>query len=427
MATRQCIVFLTLLFSTALFASVPENGLSEQEQSIAEWIAAHSEEALSDLETALAISSPTEDFDGLKRMADHYADRFTKLGFETQWMDLAETTGRAGHFQAEIDGGEGPRILLIGHLDTVLPATGVRREGNLLYGSGAVDMKGGNMVVLFALRALSATGALADRRIIVHFTGDEESTGRPIDVTRAPMREAAKHSDVALSFEGGRANMAVVARRSAGRWKLVVESVTGHSSRVFGEERGYGANFELARILNAFRENLAGEKNLTFNVALVAGGATAEVELTEARAWGKDNIVPARAMAFGDLRVISMEQLERTKANLRQIAGSFNLPHTSASIEFSDSYPPMSPTPENYELLEKLSQVSEALGHGAVEAYDPGSRGAGDVSFVAPYVPGLDGLGVGGGNSHAEDEYMEMDSLERQTQRAAILIYRLTR
>ena len=87
----------------------------------------------------------------------------------------------------------------------------------------------------------------------------------------------------------------------------------------------------------------------------------------------------------------------------------------------------MSPSPESRELLAQLSRVSEDLGYGTVEAVDPGSRGAGDISFVAPLLPGLDGLGVGGRNAHAEGEYMEIDSLEMQTQRAALLIYRLTR
>jgi glutamate carboxypeptidase len=415
------------LLLAALPLDVSAGELNPREQAIVEWISDHSEKALAELEKALLINSPTEDFAGQRAMADYYAGHFGALGFDTQWIDLAEATGRAGHFQAELAGTRGQRVLLLGHLDTVLPAMEVRREDGRLYGSGSVDMKGGNMVVLFALQALHAAGALEDRRVIVHYTGDEESTGRPIDVTRAPMREAAKRSDVALSFEGGRANRAVVARRSASRWTLTVESVTGHSSGVFGEQRGYGAIYEAARILNSFRENMAGEENLTFNAALISGGATAELERTEARAWGKDNIIPAVARVHGDLRVISMEQLESAKASMKQIVETFNLPHTSASIEISDSYPPMSPTPENYALLDELSGISEALGYGTVEAFDPGSRGAGDISFVAPYIPGLDGLGVRGGNSHAEGEYMDMDSLVRQTQRAALMIYRLTR
>jgi len=241
------------------------------------------------------------------------------------------------------------------------------------------------------------------------------------------MEDAARRSDVVLSFEGGRVNTAVVARRSSSSWHLVVEARTGHSSRVFSEDLGYGAIYEAARIVNAFRENLKGEEYLTFNASLIAGGTTAEMQKSEASAWGKGNIIPAIVHARGDLRTLSLEQRARAKSNMTEIVNTWNLPHTTASIRFSDSYPPMSPTPENYDLLAQLSHVSEDLGFGAVEAFDPGARGAGDISFVAPLLPGLDGLGVRGHKAHAEGEYMEIDSLVRQTQRTALLVYRLTR
>ena len=166
---------------------------------------------------------------------------------------------------------------------------------------------------------------------------------------------------------------------------------------------------------------------LTFNASLIAGGASAEIQNSQASAWGKGNIIPAIVQVHGDLRVLSIEQRDRAEAQMTDIATSYNLPHTSASIEFEHRYPPMAPSEENYDLLALLSQVSEDLGYGKVEAYDPGARGAGDISFVAPLLPGLDGLGVGGRYSHAEGEYMDIDSLVRQTQRAALLIYRLTR
>ena len=401
--------------------------LSAQEQAIAQWITGHVDETLTDLEILLAIDSPTENHAGQREAGEFFNSRFRSIGFDTQWMDMTESTGRAGHFQAEMSGNSGKRILLLGHLDTVLPATVVRRDGNKLFGSGAGDMKGGDMVVLFALQALYHAGALEERRIIVHFTGDEESVGRPIKIARAPMEEAARRSDAVLSFEGGRANTAVVARRSSSSWRLVVESRSGHSSRVFSEDLGYGAIYEVARILNAFREHLKGEKYLTFNASMIAGGTTAEMQKSKASSWGKSNIIPAIAYARGDLRVLSLEQRDRAKSNMSSIVNSFNLPHTNASIEYSDSYPPMSPTPENYELLAQLSQVSEDLDYGIVEAFDPGSRGAGDISFVAPLLPGLDGLGVRGHKAHAQGEYLEIDSIVRQTQRAALLIYRLTR
>jgi glutamate carboxypeptidase len=129
----------------------------------------------------------------------------------------------------------------------------------------------------------------------------------------------------------------------------------------------------------------------------------------------------------GDLRFISEEQKERIRTKMREIV-SKSLPGTSAKITFFDGIPAMTPVEANYELLRKLDQASRDLGFGPVVALDPGSRGAGDIAFISHLIPGLDGIGIGGGgNSHAKGEYASIDSLPMLTKRAAILIYRLTR
>jgi glutamate carboxypeptidase len=87
----------------------------------------------------------------------------------------------------------------------------------------------------------------------------------------------------------------------------------------------------------------------------------------------------------------------------------------------------MSPTEGNMEILEILDQVSQDMGFGSVQAYDPGQRGAGDISFVAQYLDCLDGLGVMGSGAHSEEEQVDLSTLEALTKRAAVLIYRLTR
>jgi len=102
-----------------------------------------------------------------------------------------------------------------------------------------------------------------------------------------------------------------------------------------------------------------------------------------------------------------------------------NLPHTSATITFTDSYPAMGPTEGNMMLLKKLNQVSEDLNQGPVEAYDPGRRGAADTSFVAEYADCLDGLGTMGRGAHTPDETVNLNTFEALTKRTAILIYRL--
>ena len=302
-----------------------------------------------------------------------------------------------------------------------------RREGNRAYGTGIADMKGGNVMALYALKALHAAGLLKDTQIIVMFTGDEENSCEPVTVCRGDMIAAAKRSDAALSFEGTVRNTATVGRRGSSGWRLEIEAKTGHSSQVFRESMGYGAIYEAARILNEFREALSKEKYLTFNPGMIVGGTTAESKNAIGSATGKSNVVAAKATVTGDLRFISEEQKEMARAKMRAIVAK-TLPGTKAMITFEDGIPAMTPVEGNYALLRQFDQASQDLDFGKVEALDPGDRGAGDIAFISHLIPGLDGIGIGGGgNSHAKGEYADLESMPMLTKRAAVLIYRLTR
>jgi glutamate carboxypeptidase len=287
-------------------------------------------------------------------------------------------------------------------------------------------MKAGNVVLYYALKALHAAGALKDARIIVHLTGDEEDSGTPLEISRRDMIEAAKRSDLVLSFENGGSNIATVARRGYSDWQLEVTAKTGHSSTIFKESMGSGAIFEAARILNQFYETLHNEKYLTFNPSIISGGTEVVTKDAALSATGKGNVVPARVIVRGDLRFISEEQKESARAKMREIVAK-SLPGASAKITFRDEMPAMPPTEGNYALLKQLDAVSQELGFGKIEPLDPGERGAGDISFIANLLPGLDGLGATGGKAHAPGEYADLDTLPRQIKRAALLIYRLTR
>lgn len=410
----------------ALFAATAHAGLTETEAAIVANAEAGMSRFATDLEQAINTSSATEDLEGVKRMGAIIVAQLAELGFDARWEPLPPSTGRAGHVIAERRGDRGRRILIIGHLDTVYPGGNFRIEGDVAYGSGVNDMKGGNLVAIHALRALHAAGALEGAQIIVVFTGDEEAPGKPLEVVRAALIDAAKRSDVALAFETAVGKTVTVARRGAMSWTIETEGVSTHSSRIFSEGVGDGAVYEAARILNSFREELSDEEGLTYNAALIAGGVTASIEGTGARATGKSNITAGKAVVRGDLRAISPEQVDRAKARMTAIVAR-NLPRTSARLTFSeDAYPPMAPTPENYALLAKLDQVSRDLGYPAVEAYDPNKRGAGDISFVAPIIPALDGLGIRGDNAHNPGESADIASVPELVKRTAILIHRLS-
>ena len=400
--------------------------LSPDEQKIIDYIDAHQGEAVALLENVVNIVSPTENLAGVRQVGAVFKRELESLGMTARWIDMPAEMRRAGHLVGATGGTKGKRVLLLGHIDTALSGEKFRREGDKAYGTGVSDMKAGDVILLYSLKALHAAGALKDAQVTVMLTGDEESAGTPVGISRHDMVAAAKASDLALSFETAVRNTATVGRRGSSSWTLEVGGQTGHSAGIFSERSGSGAIFEAARIINQFHEALRKEKYLTFNPSVIVGGTEAELDVASGKASGKTNVIPARVIVRGDLRFISEEQKESARARMREIVGR-SLPGTSAKITFRDGIPAMTPAEGNYALLRRLDQVSRDLGFGKVEALDPGERGAGDIAYVSRLLPGLDGLGARGGNAHAPGEWIDLQSLPMLTKRAALLIYRLTR
>ena len=408
--------------------------LSAAEAKIVAYVDEHTEEAITLLERVVNINSGTLSFDGVRKVSDVFAEEFRALGFETRWIPM-DAVHRAGHLFAEHAGTKGKRVLLIGHLDTVFEKDNPfqrfeRISKEVAKGPGTVDMKGGDIAILYALKALHAAGVLDETRIIVAFTGDEENAGDPVDLARKDLVNAARRSDVALEFEQGIGgpNSATVARRGSTSWSLQVRGKPGHSSGIFSEDAGAGAIYEASRILHTFYRDLGGERYLTFNAGIIVGGNIIDDGWKggQGTASGKPNIIPQATMVKGDLRTLTPEQLERTKERMRAIVRQ-SLPHTSAQILFDDGYPPMAPSDGNRALLREMEGVSRDLGLGPVDVIDPGKRGAADISFVAPFVASLAGLGPSGDGAHAPGETVDLTSLPIVTKRAAMLIHRLTR
>ena len=429
-----------VVVSICLTSSVVPAAADAIEQQLVEYVDAHNEEALALLERSVNINSGTLNFPGVREVGDVYAAELERLGFETHWVD-GSGFERAGHLVAEWGGGgegdpELPYLLLIGHLDTVFePDSPFQRFERIsetaARGPGVTDMKGGDVVMIYALEALAAAGVLDDLRLAVVMTGDEEKSGRPLSLARRALIEAAEGADAAIGFEDGDGDpaTAVISRRGAARWKLAVTGVPSHSSQIFTEEIGAGAIYEASRILNSFYEELSGEADLTFNPGTILGGTDVEFDGEQARgrAFGKTNVVAERAVVAGDLRALSLEQYTRAKAKMQAIVAA-HLPMTEAEISFSDGYPPMDPSPGNRRLLALYDEVSRNLGFGPVTAVDPRKAGAADVSFVVGQVPqALDGLGLMGTGGHTVEETADLTTLPMQTKRAAVLLYRLSR
>ena len=422
--------FIFLLNSAIIFSQK----ISTAELKVIQTIETNNEEAINFLEKIVNINSGTMNHKGVKQVGMVFRDAFDEIDFQTNWIDLSEVN-RSGHLFVETKTKQnttGKKLLLIGHLDTVFEEDSPFQEfekinDSIAIAPGGNDMKGGNVVILYALKALVENNLLNNSQIIVAFTGDEESTGKPLSISRKDLINAAKRSDVALGFETSTGfDNASIARRGASGWQVEVTGKRAHSSGIFNEKVGAGAIFELSRILNEFYNKVKGEKYLTFNPGVIIGGTQVSLEaaLSKGNAFGKSNVVSQKAIVTGGLRFISEEQKQNARRKMRKIVAN-NLPQTSAIITFTDSYPAMFPTEGNKKLLDKLNQVSLDLNQSGVKAYDPSKRGAADVSFVAEYVDGLDGLGVMGTGAHTPKETVNLKTIEALTKRTAILIYRL--
>jgi glutamate carboxypeptidase len=408
--------------------------LTATELAIVNAVPRNNVEGLRLLERLVNINSGTMNFAGVKKVGDMLQVELDKLGFETRWVDGAKFN-RAGHLIAERNG-TGPRLLLIGHLDTAFEPTSPFQKlehltDSTARGPGIIDMKGGDVIMLQAFKALKAAGVLDKMSITAVFSGDEESSGRPLSLARADLIEAAKKSQYAIGFEDGSGDprTAVISRRGAINWNVVSTGIPAHSSQIFRADVGDGAIFEAARVLDGFRSRLSTEQYLTFNPGYAIGGTDVRVDSTQpgGTAFGKSNVVSREMRVFGDIRALSPEQLAKAKTTMESIVAA-SLPQTKSTIAFDDGYPPLAPTDGNRQVLAIYDKVSRDLGYWPVVAVDPMRAGAADVSFAAPYVPkALDAVGLAGWDDHTDKETADLRMFAPQTKRAALLLYRLSK
>jgi glutamate carboxypeptidase len=468
---KKAILFTTILFSIciganqSLIAQTTKaiTTLSKEEQKVMDYIDANMPRAIALLKESVDINSGTLNIEGVKKVGAIFAREFEKANFKTKWVPMPDSLRRAGHLVASIGFNadqnaaantsaatekkssskkkteiaktkKGKKLFLIGHLDTVfepdMPANPFTMiNDSTATGQGVTDMKGGDVVMIIALQALQAQGLLKDANIIAYLTGDEEHAGYPREVSRGDFIETAKQTEIALAFEGANGlNSVATARRGASGWLLNVKAKTGHSSGVFTPYAGYGAIYEAARIVNEFRVQLSTEKYLTFNPGVFIGGSEMNYDETKATgtAIGKTNIISPEVTVTGDLRFLTEEQKINARKKMQAIVDN-SLAGTKATIEFQDGIPSMAPTEGNNKVLEVISGVTQAMGVGPTIAGDPGSRGAGDISYIAAYVDCIDGLGSSGRGAHAPGETINLKELPYLIKRAALTIYRLSK
>jgi len=424
-----------LFFASFCFSLLSFSQNNRKERKIVKAVDKHSESAIELIKKSVNINSGTMNFDGVRKVGSLFKKELDKLGFKTE-LTNGEAYGRAGHLIATRKGKKGPKFLMIGHLDTVFELESplqeyIMQNDSIMKGPGVADMKGGDVIIILAMQALKDAGVLDDMSIEIVMTGDEEKSGKPLELSKKDLIDAAKRADIALGFENGDNNpkTIVVARRGSTDWELKVSGKASHSSQIFTDGIGVGAIYETSRILNEFYVQLAKEKDLTFNPGFIIGGTTLKPDAdgTGGKAFGKTNVVSQETIVRGDLRAVSLEQLKKAKETMNRIV-SENYPKTSAELIFSSGgYPPLSLTEGNTKLLGYFNTVSQDLGFGSVTAVNPRNAGAADISFTSEYIDmAIDGLGLtGGGGDHTINESGNLNTVATQAKITAVLMYRL--
>jgi len=305
---------------------------------------------------------------------------------------------------------EGPRVLLIGHMDTVFdPGTAAERpfriEDDIAYGPGVTDMKSGLLSGLYALKAiLNERGGLPFGRLVFVANPDEE-IGSPTSTPH--IGEFAADVDVALILECGRANGDIVsARKGILDLRLTVHGRAAHAG--VEPEKGRSAILEAARIVDVLHDLNGRWPGVTVNVGVIAGGT-------------RPNVVAERCSLEVDVRATTRQALETAESEIRRIAAATEVPDTTVEFEPMARWWPMERLERSARLVEHAQAVAGALGFTVADA---STGGAGDANTTSGLgVPTLDGLGPIGGNDHAPTEYLDVDSIvPRTTMLAGLLL-----
>jgi glutamate carboxypeptidase len=349
--------------------------------------------------------------DGVNRVADVVVARLTGLGasVERRGGGVSPDGRPLGDLVIGRHPGTGPRILLIGHMDTVFdPGTAAARpfqvDGDRALGPGVSDMKGGLLAGLTALAILDA----ADQRPTVTFVANpDEEIGSPF--SGPVIRELAPDHDVALVLECARANGDIVSARK-GIADLVV-TVHGRAAHAGVEpDKGRSAILAAARLVEALQALNGRWPTVTCNVGVIAGGT-------------RPNVVPETCRLEVDLRGANTAEFEAATAAMAELVSATTVPDTTAEHAVTASHPPMEKSAATGRLVDLAVGMASELGF---ELRDAATGGASDANTTAAAgVPTLDGLGPIGGDDHAPPEWLDLGSVAPRTALLAGLIARV--
>jgi len=324
--------------------------------------------------------------------------------------------GRYGHtvvgtFEGRVGA---PRVLLIGHMDTVFdPGTAAERpfriEDGVAFGPGVTDMKSGLLAGLYALKALvGELGGVPFERLTFIANPDEE-VGSPSSTPH--IRAAAERADACFVLECARANGDIVsARKGIMDTRITVNGRAAHAG--VEPEKGRNAILEASRIVRDLHALNGRWPGVTFNVGVIAGGL-------------RPNVVAERCHLEVDIRSTTAEGLDLAEAAIQAVLEATEVPDVTVDSHVMHGWRPMEKLARSGRLVEHAQQIAQRLGF---EVHDTSTGGASDANTTAGMgVPSLDGLGPIGGNDHAPGEYLDVDSIVPRTTLFAGLLLAIAR
>lgn len=352
--------------------------------------------------------------DGVNRIADMCEARFREHGWsvERRRHEPAEGEQQLGDLVVgRLAGAGGPRVLLIGHTDTVFdPGTAAERpfrvDGDRALGPGVSDMKGGLLMGFFAVEALQEAGfdGFGD---ITYVCNPDEEIGSPW--SRSFIRDAAAEADVAFVLEGARENGDIVsARKGVSDYRIEIAGRAAHAG--VEPERGRSAILEAAHKTLALHALNGRWQGVTVNVGVLRGGT-------------RPNVVAERCILQVDVRSPQEETLGQAEAEVERIANEHTVPDVAVEVTEGAWHRPMEKREGSARLAALAADVAGQLGF---ELTDAATGGASDANTTsAAGVPTLDGLGPIGGDDHGPNEWIDLRSVVPRIALLAGLLSRL--
>ncbi|MDQ3691938.1 MAG: M20 family metallopeptidase [Chloroflexota bacterium] len=366
---------------------------------------------LADLESLVNIDCGSYTPDGVNRVADVVVDALGELDARVERMSHVPADGqqRLGDLVIGRIAGDGPRLLLIGHMDTVFdPGTAAARpyrsSNGRANGPGVTDMKAGLLSGLHAIAALHASG---ERPSITFVANPDEEIGSPFSTPI--IRELAPQHDAVLVLECARANGDIVsARKGIADYHLELVGRAAHAG--VEPEKGRSAILEAAHQVVALHGLNGRWPSVTLNAGVIHGGT-------------RPNVVPERCAIQIDLRAATVEHFDAASAEVERLAGSPTVDGVTVDLRQIAGHPPMEKSQASERMVGLAVAIAADLGF---DLGDAATGGASDANTTAALgVPTLDGLGPVGGDDHSVDEWLDLASVVPRTTLLAALIARM--